>query len=715
MGLSDQLGLGVVLSMRNLISTSAKTAAVDLKNLGATAGKTQDEITRMAEKSAQAVDRLRDMRKVSVAVAGVGTAILTTMGFMVKEAGEAEVEMGKFNSQLLAMGHNSVEAAKMTAQASNEFEKMNTRISDEKLMAAGTVLTAQLGNYERALAAVKTVHDLTIAGEIEMADATDLVSQSLRVFEKQWGNTLTAEQKAQTVGAVLWGGRVQSGINFGMLSTAMTRSASEAASMGQTIQQTVGTLGFLYSQGIESRMLSSSYNAYMSGIRQAFVKSNAPMSWEEMMNPQSQAGNPRAAIGRLGLRFTDVAGNMLPMYEIAAQLEKKYNITAERSAAVMKQVAAGTLSAANAFKQLGLPLQDITDLMTVVTDAGSLALIPVLGKSDELKRRIETIANPQALQEAVTTQLTNLNGTFGTILENINKLREAMGAPLLAPIKAVGGAISTTLIAMREFVSAHPDLSKWMAWGTGTAAVLMTVVGGLTAAGISVKLLMIGWTGMTSTALAAKAVLFMLSNTTIGLRIGLIALAASQWLLNVAMNANPVGILITLMGVLVIGIITVAKKWGWATDKLLWVWTQLKTAAMATFNYLSDIIKSSPIYQLFSWIFEMTEAGIHKVRSILGIRDEAGTPTVISGVPQTDWGMYSQPDPKEAVAQLVAVATGKVSADHSRHWTNNNFYVPKASPIDQTRFVQNLLDETAIRGLKGEAPSRPMPDMGWGR
>jgi len=55
---------------------------------------------------------------------------------------------------------------------------------------------------------------------------------------------------------------------------------------------------------------------------------------------------------------------------------------------------------------------------------------------------------------------------------------------------------------------------------------------------------------------------------------------AAQWALNVAMNANPIGLIITAVGLLIAGIVLLYKNWNtvWAGMKAVveWVWTGIK-------------------------------------------------------------------------------------------------------------------------------------------
>jgi len=48
--------------------------------------------------------------------------------------------------------------------------------------------------------------------------------------------------------------------------------------------------------------------------------------------------------------------------------------------------------------------------------------------------------------------------------------------------------------------------------------------------------------------------------------------AAAQWLMNIAMSANPIGLIIIAVAALIAGIILLVKNWDWVKDKFLQIW-----------------------------------------------------------------------------------------------------------------------------------------------
>lgn len=73
---------------------------------------------------------------------------------------------------------------------------------------------------------------------------------------------------------------------------------------------------------------------------------------------------------------------------------------------------------------------------------------------------------------------------------------------------------------------------------------------------------------------------------------------AAQWLLNVAMNMNPIGLIISAISVLIAAVVLMWNKWDWFHDAIINIWGNIKKKALdmvsGVLGYLSDLVSFIP-------------------------------------------------------------------------------------------------------------------------
>jgi hypothetical protein len=209
-------------------------------------------------------------------------------------------------------------------------------------------------------------------------------------------------------------------------------------------------------------------------------------------------------------------------------------------------------------------------------------------------------------------------------------LRGAIVANNVATTAAAG--VSKLVLAVRSGGKEGPILARGMvlagrgigsvttaAWSGVTAvgrfaASMATTAASRTAAGFSSAASAIGrvataaWSGVTalgSLALsygraaaaaalsAAKTVVFTIAQNAV--RVATLAWTAVQWLLDAALSANPIGIVIVAIGALVAAVIYAYTHFGWFRAAVQAAWLGIRTAALFAWNYalkpIFDLIK----------------------------------------------------------------------------------------------------------------------------
>lgn len=145
------------------------------------------------------------------------------------------------------------------------------------------------------------------------------------------------------------------------------------------------------------------------------------------------------------------------------------------------------------------------------------------------------------------------------LLEKAQPFLEKLGQAVVSGIEKLPGIISTVVAAFKEW-----------------APVLGTVVAGFAA----YRLILLGITIGTA---AYNAVLVAQKFATAGA-------AVQMRILNAAMRANPIGLIITAITLLVAGFILMYKKVGWFRDGVNAAWAGIKVAVAAVANWFKTVL-----------------------------------------------------------------------------------------------------------------------------
>lgn len=90
---------------------------------------------------------------------------------------------------------------------------------------------------------------------------------------------------------------------------------------------------------------------------------------------------------------------------------------------------------------------------------------------------------------------------------------------------------------------------------------------------------------------------------------------AAQWLLNVALNANPISLIILAIAGLVAAFVIAYKKVGWFRDGVNAVWGAIKGASIAVFNWFKGVFQKSwnAILPILTWPFRWMIVGVKAI------------------------------------------------------------------------------------------------------
>lgn len=151
-----------------------------------------------------------------------------------------------------------------------------------------------------------------------------------------------------------------------------------------------------------------------------------------------------------------------------------------------------------------------------------------------------------------------------------------------------GGAVASAVRAAAAWVSSAATAGA--AWMAQAAAIILRYVFIGAEAIAQTAIVVAQWAIQTGALLLHNGALLLV-------RLATLTWAAAQWALNLALNANPVGLVILAIALLVAGIIWAYNNVGWFRGAVNWLWKELQILA----GWFSDHVLPT-IMQVFGWI-----------------------------------------------------------------------------------------------------------------
>lgn len=288
-----------------------------------------------------------------------------------------------------------------------ELEAVAKKLGETTVLSASDVSEAfgymgQSGwTVEEMLGGIEGTLNLAIAGNLELAQATDIVSGTLA----QYG--LDASESAR-VSDVLAAAATSSATDVGEMGKALEYAGANANSAGMDIEQTAAMLAMLADSSIGGSQAGTTFNAMLSDMRK-----------------KSKEGN--LAIGETSVAVYDAQGNMRSMGEIMADVSK----ATEGMTSKQKDAALGQIFGEQAIRGVNVALENGSDGYQKYEDAmysaNGVAEDMADVMSDNLEGTLKEIASQfEALQlkiyDALLPTLEILGSKISGVLDWFNKL-----------------------------------------------------------------------------------------------------------------------------------------------------------------------------------------------------------------------------------------------------------------------------------------------------
>lgn len=389
----------------------------------------------------------------------------------------------------------------------------------------------------------------------------------------------------------------------------MQQTTTTAQSLGKKIQglrgpATVG-LGALALGAKGAVNAASDLNEESSKTEQIFGKSaeeikrfsataatSLGQSNREALNAAGTFGILGQAAGLTGNDVVDFSKNFTTL---SSDLASFYNTSPEDA---ITAIGAAMRGESEPIRKYGVLLDDAT------LRARALKL----GLIDNVKTALTPQNKAMAASAEIMAQTTKAQGDFARTANGAantqriqaaesENLRAKLGQGLLPAYQS----LQSVALKVTDVLSKNSGIVSKVAVGVAALAAGVLLVNGAMAVASAV-------TATYNGVMAASAVVQRAATAaSLGTRLGLLALAAqtvatsvvtkaaaaAQWLLNVAMSANPIGLVVIAIAALVAGLVIAYKKSETFRNIVNKAWGAIKTAAVAVFNFLKNFISGA--------------------------------------------------------------------------------------------------------------------------
>lgn len=311
------------------------------------------------------------------------TAPLTAMGAL---STRAAADFDQAMQQSIAVMGDVDDAMRTRLEESAREVARTTTLSADQAAESFYFLASAGLDAEQAIAAMPQVAAFAEAGQMDMAEATDVATNVMSAYG------IEAENMAD-VTDVMTATVTNHNQTMEGMSAAFRNAAPAAASMGVEIEELAALTGALGDVGIQGADAGTALNSIM----------------RRMAKRTGEAGQ---ALDKLGIETTDANGELLPLVDIIGQLEDA-NMNSAQSAAIFGR----QLSAGNA-----------------LVNAGADELSAYQTRLDDSAGATKTVAD---------TQRETLNAQMSIAKSNITDVGIAIGADLLPMLSTLTGHVVT--------------------------------------------------------------------------------------------------------------------------------------------------------------------------------------------------------------------------------------------------------------------------------
>lgn len=496
-------------------------------------------------------------KKMSKSAHGFGTVLKGVLGAQVVTAGFRALAQGvgyvgkqfvDFDSALIGASAKFKDMSKDTATAKIQMDALTKAARDVGATtqfssveaAKGLEFLAMAGfGVQQSIAALPGVVDLATAASTDLATATDIASDALGAFNLMTNDTAKLQTNLARINDVMAKTTTTANTDLVTLFEAVKKGAPAFTAAGQTLESFSAFAGVMANSGVKGAEAGTA-------LRNVMIRLSKPTADAEKV------------LKKLGVQTQDQNGNFRDIIEILADFEKGLKGMGD----AQKTAALSTIFGARSVTGINILLASGTDKLREyrksLEDSGGAA-------KDMAKTIRSSLANRLKILQSSLTE---------TGFKFIEAFGDRLGKGLDAVISAVGKIndfidANKKIIALRidQFFSAVStaiktvvDISSFLIKAfKALQGVIIPVVSAI----VAYKAAMIALMVVQKAQMAFMAITKFIEIAAAIIRIAKVtkSWAAVQWALNVAMDANPIGLIVAGVALLAAGVVLLVKHW----------------------------------------------------------------------------------------------------------------------------------------------------------
>ena len=445
---------------------------------------------------------------------------------------------------------NALERAARKTGATTEFTSIQSAEALNFLAMAGF-------NAEQSIAALPGIVDLATAAQVDLAEATDIATDSLGAFGLATKDPTKLAANLARVNDVLAKTTTTANTNMEAMFETIKTGGPVATSAGASIETFAAFTGKLANAGIKGEQAGTT-------LKNVFL------------NLAGQTPKATKALKTLGVTTTDQAGNLRDVIDIFEDINKgiqREKLGTAETAAVLK------------------------DIFGKIPIAGVNVLLKE--GADNLRQYRKELEGATGASSAMAKQMRDtLKGAINSLLSafeglqiTIFKLNDGSFAGL---VERVTGVIR----GLDEWIQKNQELAKGIVEDVINALSGVLKIMGLII--VTFTAWKIGVLAMNAVMIGFNAVLLISKGILLGIKAVIIAVKIAQIAWNLAMSLNPIGVIIALVGALVIAGELLLQNWDSVADFFVNLWDQIGSAFSTGIDFVMGIIK--PFQQAISGI-----------------------------------------------------------------------------------------------------------------